>query len=78
MIKNVCYKAYAGLSRIKRICTRKSMCQAMYGLLRSKFRIPRGITNVLTHFIERWIVFLIPSRKTIGSNVVLTHGIEKG
>ena len=40
--------------------------------------IPGGITMVLAHNIERCVVYLIPSKKTIGSCVVLTHGIDKG
>ena len=77
MMKRVCHKAYAGLLRISRVCTRKSMCQVAYALLHSKFIIPGGVTMVLTHCIERWIIYLIPSRNTIGSGVVLAHGIDK-
>ena len=78
MMKSVCLKAYAGFSRISNVCTRKSTCQVTYAQLRSKFVKPGVTTMVLTHFIERWYVYVIPSRNTIGSNVVLAHGIEKG
>ena len=78
MIKSVCHKAYAGLLRRRRVCTQKSMCQVAYDQLRSKCVKPRVTTIVLTHCIERWVVYLIPSRNTIGSYVVLAHGIEKG
>ena len=47
-------------------------------LLCSKIMIPRGITMVLAHSIERCIAYLIPSKNTISSCVVLTHGISKG
>ena len=47
-------------------------------LLRSKIIIPRGITMVLAHSIEHCIVYLIPSKNTINSCVVLTRGIGKG
>ena len=47
-------------------------------LLHSKIMIPRGITMVLAHSIERGIVYLIPSMNTIGRCVVLAHGIDKG
>ena len=77
MINMMCHKEYAGLLRRSSVCTWKSMCQVAYALLSSKFRIPRGFTMVLTHYIERWIIYLIPSRNTIGNNVVLAHGIEK-
>ena len=46
--------------------------------LRSKIMIPRGITMVLAHSIERGIVFFIMSKNTIESCVVLAHGIDKG
>ena len=77
-MKSVCLKAYAGLSRRSSVCTRKSTCQVAYAQLRSKFVKPRVTTMVLTHCIERWVVYLIPSRNTIGCDVVLAHGIEKG
>ena len=47
-------------------------------LLGSKNIIPGGITIVSTHRIERHVVYLISSKDTIGSCVVLTHGIGKG
>ena len=47
-------------------------------LLRSKKIIPGGITMVLSHKIERHVVYLISSKNTIGRCVVLTHGIDKG
>ena len=47
-------------------------------LLRSKIIIPRGITMVLAHSIKRCIVYLIPSKNTIGSCVVLADVIGKG
>ena len=78
MMKSVCYKAYTGLLRRRRVCTRKSMCQVAYDQLRSKCVKPGVTTMILTHFIERWIVYEIPSRNTIRSDVVLAHGIEKG
>ena len=77
MMKSVCLKAYACLSRRSSVCTRKSTCQVAYAHLRSKF-VKLGVTTmVLTHFIERWIVYVILSRKTIGCCVVLAHVIEK-
>ena len=78
MINKLCYKEYAGLLRRSSVCMRKSTCQVAYALLCSKFRILRGITMVLTHSIEHWIIYLIPSRNTIGSGMVLAHGIDKG
>ena len=78
MMKSVCLKAYAVLSRISSVCTRKRTCQVTYGKMRSKYVKPGVTTMVLTHFIERWVVYLTPSRNTIGSGVVLAHGIEKG
>ena len=77
MSNKVCNEAYAGLFRRSRICTWKRSCQVAYAQLRSKFIKPGVTTMVLTHCIERWIVYLIPSMNTTGSNVVLTHGIEK-
>ena len=47
-------------------------------LLHSKIIIPRGITMVLAHSIERSMVYSIPSKNTIESCVVLAHGIDKG
>jgi len=78
MINMMCHKAYAGLLRRSSICTQKSTCQVAYALLRSKFRIPRGVTMALTHCIERLIIYLVPSRNTIESGMVLTHVIYKG
>ena len=78
VMKSVCLKAYAGLSSISSICTRESTCQVMYAQLRSKSVKPGVTTMVLTHCIERWVVYLILSRNTIGSGVVLAHGIDKG
>ena len=78
MMKSVCLKAYAGLSRRSSVCTRKSTYQVTYSQLRSKFVKPRVTTMVLTHCIERWVVYLILSRNTIGSGVVLAHGIDNG
>ena len=77
MMKSVCLKEYAGLSRRSSVCTRKSTCQVAYAQLRSKFVKPGVTTMVLTHFIERWIVYVILSRKTIGCCVVFAHGIDK-
>ena len=57
---------------------RKSTYQVAYAYLHSKFIKPGDITMVLAHSIERWIIYLIPSRNTIGSGVVLAHGIDKG
>ena len=77
-LNKVCHKAYAGVFRGSRVCTQKILCQVVYAQLRSKF-IKLGVTTmVLTHCIERWIVYLIPSRNTIESDVVLAHGIDKG
>ena len=77
MIKSVCLKAYAGLLNRSSICMREIMCQVAYGQMRSKY-VKSGVTTmVLTHCIERWYVYVIPSRNTIGINVVLVHGIEK-
>ena len=78
MMKSVCLKAYVGLSRRSSVCTRKSTCQVVYAKMRSKYVKPGVTTMVLTHCIERWYVYEIPSRNTIGINVVLAHGIEKG
>ena len=78
MMKSVCLKAYAGFSSRSSVCTRKRTCQVAYAQLRSKYVKPGVTTMVLTHCIERWIVYLIPSRNTIGSDVVLTHGIDEG
>ena len=47
-------------------------------LLHSKRIIPGGITMVLAHRFESHIIYLISSKNTIGSCVVLTHGIGKG
>ena len=46
-------------------------------LLCSKIIILRGITMVLAHSIEHCMVYLISSMNTIGSCVVLAHGIGK-
>ena len=77
MINMMCHKAYAGSLRRSSVCTWKNTCQVAYAHLRSKFRIPRGVTMVLTHYIERWIIFLISSRNTISIGVVFVHGIDK-
>ena len=78
MMKSVCHKAYMGLLKGSHVCTWKRTCQVVYGQLRSKCIKPRVTTMVLTHCIEHWVFYLIPSRNTIGSDVVLAHGIEKG
>ena len=78
MMKSVCHKEYANLSRGSCVCTREITYQVMYAQLRSKYVKPGVTTMVLTHCIERWIVYEIPSRNTIGSDVVLAHGIDKG
>ena len=78
MINKVCHIAYVGLLRISSVCMQKNTCQVTYALFRSKFMKPGDITMVLTHCIECWITYLIPSRNTIGSSVVLVHGIVKG
>ena len=77
-MKSVCDKAYAGLINRSSVCMREITCQVAYGQMRSKYIKPGVTTMVLTHCIERWYVYVIPSRNTIGSNVVLAHGIEKG
>ena len=77
MMKMVCHKAYAGLKRLSSVCTQKRTCQVAYAYLRSKIRIPRGITMVLAHSIERCMVYLITSKNTNGCCVVLAHGIGK-
>ena len=77
-MKSVCHKAYAGLLHRSSVYTREITCQVAYGKMRSKYVKPRVTTMVLTHCIERWIVYVIPPRKTIGSYVVLAHGIDKG
>ena len=46
-------------------------------LLHSKKIIPGGITMVLAHRIECHVIYLISSKNTIDSCVVLTHGIGK-
>ena len=78
MMKSECLKAYAGLSRRSSVCTRESTCQVAYAQLRSK-SVKLGVTTmVLTHCIERWVVYLTPSKNTIGRGVILAHGIDKG
>jgi len=78
MMNRVCFKAYTVLFKGSHVCTREIMFQVAYAYLRSKVINPGVLTMVLTHCIERWIVYLIPSRNTIGSGVVLAHGIDKG
>ena len=71
-------KAYASLSRRNSVCTWELTSQVTYAQMRSKY-VKQGVnTMVLTHCIKRWIVYEIPSRNTIGSYVVLAHGIDKG
>ena len=83
MMKNVCLKAYVGLSRVSSVCTREITFQVVYAYLRSKFIKPGDLTMVLAHNIEH----LILSRITISGwvvlalgisyDVVLAHGIDK-
>ena len=47
-------------------------------LLCSKIMIPGAITMVLAQNIELGVIYLIPSKNTIGTCVVLAHGIGKG
>ena len=56
----------------------KSKYQVAYAYLRSKFIKLGEFTMVLAHSVEPWNIYLIPSRNTIGSGVVLAHGIVKG
>ena len=65
-------------ANINSVCMREITCQVAYGKMRSKYVKPGVTTMVLTHCIEHWVVYLIPSRNTIRSDVVLAHGIEKG
>ena len=69
---------YAVFMRQSCVYTRIHTLKVAYAFCALKTMIPRGITMVLTHCIERWFIYLIPSRNTIGSCVVLSHGIDKG
>ena len=51
MVKRVCLKEYADMSKGSRVCTRKRTCQVAYGLKRSKSAKPKVTTMVLTHGI---------------------------
>ena len=51
LIKRVCLKAYADMSRGSRVCTRERTCQVVYGQKRSKSAKPGVTTMVLTHCI---------------------------
>ena len=78
MLNKVCHKAYAVFLRRSHVCTHNLTFQVVYANLRSNFIKPGGITMVLAQSIERLIIYLVPSRNTIRSGVVLAHGIDKG
>ena len=56
----------------------RSTSEVAYAYLCSKIMTLRGIAMVLAKSIERDIVYLILSKNTIKSCVVLDHGIDKG
>lgn len=69
------------LNIYKRVCQGQVMYTCRYKEEKSptcwctNLRIPRVLTMVLAQNIERNNGYLIPSKITIGTSVVLTHGI---
>ncbi len=67
---------YANSSRPSRIYMQIQRSKVTYTCWCTNFRIQRVLTMVLSHNIEHSNGYLISSKITTSTNVVLTHGID--